>query len=129
MFQMSNSLLSKFDTISFDKDVDNLCKKMSSEDFVSGLSKLGVDKKNPENMREIAINLIEQASELGFKNIGDVTPFCLFRIYDSTELKQESIYNWIIYIIESTSFSAEKRMDAVFSLLPSDIRVIIFNKN
>ena len=128
MLQITKAQFAHFNVISFERYLDRLTSLLRSEAFVQDLEKHTTDTDSEQKIRAFARRLIERAASLGIKCEGDVTPFCLLAICIDPEFRQSGIYAWISHIVQATNYPAQKRMDAIYCLLPQSQRNKIFGQ-
>ncbi|GEM_PF-2365559 len=128
MFQITKAQFARFNEISFERYLDRLTSLLRSEAFVQDLAKYTTETESEQKIREFARRLIDRAASLGIECEGDVTPFCLLVICNDPEFRQSGIYAWISHIVQATNYPAQKRMDAIYCLLPQSLRTKIFGQ-
>ena len=126
MLQITSSQLSYLGELSFERYLDRLTEILRSESFVNDLARHITDLESEQAVRTFIRKLVARAAALGIECEGDVTPFCLLAICNDTEFRQSGIYSWVTTLVQATNFSAEERMDAIYSLLPESVRTKVF---
>lgn len=78
--------------------------------------------------RQAVMAVLGKAQELGIRCEGDLTPFFRMAMCDAPEFRQTGLYPMAIEIVSAKQYAAEQRMDALYSLLPDELRAEIFGE-
>jgi len=124
--QITVSQLSHFGELSFERYLDRLTGILRSESFAKDIAQQIPNFDSEQTLRTFARKMVERARVLGIECEGDVTPFCLLAVCTDVEFRQSGIYAWVTTMVQATHFTAEERMDAIYSLLPKSVRDKVF---
>ena len=104
---------------SFENYVDSLGKRVASNPTLR--CELG-----PET-RRCVLNLVGEAESLGLDQECDVTMFVIVSLALSRDREMEPYAPWITGILRRTDVAARCRTDAIYALLPDDLRILYLN--
>ena len=128
MLQITKAQFSHFNEISLDRYLDRLTALLRSDAFAQDLARQVKETESAQKVCEFARRLVERAASLGIECEGDVTPFCLLVVCMDSEFRQSGVYTCISHIVQATNYPAQKRMDAIYCLLPESLRTKIFGQ-
>ena len=79
------------------------------------------------SLKDLARKLVQIGQSFDIVAEGDLSPFCILAWYDDLDFRNSSTYEWINAILTQKELPAEARIDALYCLLPQDIRSLIFD--
>ena len=79
------------------------------------------------SLKDLARKLVQIGQSFDILAEGDLSPFCMLALYDDHDFRNSSTYEWINAILTQKELPAEARVDALYCLLPQDIRSLIFD--
>ena len=126
MMTLSKQQIKVLDTAAGNHFNSQLAAVLQEKWFANGVARVMSQMAPGSGPQDLARNLVKQANNYAIEAEGDVTPFCLLAMFDDPTFRQSTTYEWIVQIISQKEVDPESRMDAIYSLLPTYIREIVF---
>lgn len=110
----------------YDSYVRELVDRLCTEPFAEARKRRYPEGASREALEQAVRHLVDEAESLGIECEGDVTPFVLLKFTLEEVCRETGLEEWIGAVLSAKEISSEDRLDAVYEMLPEEMRGMVF---